>query len=687
MKAKIIKMKNKNKGILIGSIVLCSILVLNATTFSLAYSLFTKEASNVSFTFRQAVTKSVTFYTAYSDGEWGSSSTAVVPANGNVDAGDIPSVSLSGYTFEGWVNEVPSSSNIGSTITNEQIVAAAVTNDIAYYPLLKSASKKAYVNSNYYDINTDVVLETNSIGETLIGYQYIGVAGIPDPSSSWHDSRSLHTASGIYKFYEDNGAAIISRKIGFKPNSNWASNYNGTGSSFGIHTWQGSNSTDVHMGNSTGAALFTYIPADYSNFIFSRYDANATEFAWGNQSADLAFSNSWSGGSSYSKDSTILYMNYDTGYNDWTSAGATWIETDPNAITEVPDNDFHNLNQYQFLNEPNIELYKTYANGSDLSSPQAMKLRYDDLASRGTYYVQVAESESGLGSAEIHETTTTYYELWNAKLATTYYYRAATSEDGLASAEVRNITSTDLAPRVVKVPNVLNFRDIGGWDTYLVPGAKINQGMYFRCAQLNKPASSSSTTSKLDNEGKGLAAIKELGIKVDIDLRDAGDIPSQSPANTSDWPVALVDAHIPSGSEGVRWEGGTATWNQVTTNIAEQYRTIFATLANCDNAPALLHCTYGADRTGISTFFLEALLGMSIEDMTRDYVWTQFTQGRTVKLTESGAEFPQWISKTNALSGDTFADKMKTHLMVLGISEQTLEHIREIFIPGYVAQA
>ena len=74
--------------------------------------------------------------------------------------------------------------------------------------------------------------------------------------------------------------------------------------------------------------------------------------------------------------------------------------------------------------------------------------------------------------------------------------------------------------------------------------------------------------------------------------------------------------------------------------------------------------------------------------VSRDYLWTQFTQGRTVKITEAeGAEFPQWVSKTERCEGDTFADKMENHLISFGIEKAKLEHIREIFVPGYVAQA
>ena len=372
-------------------------------------------------------------------------------------------------------------------------------------------------------------------------------------------------------------------------------------------------------------------------------------------------------------------------YIQFKTSDATVVPVNPSTITEVPDNDMRNLQQYKFLNEEDLLKYKTYATGADLSAPEGIKLRFEELDNASKYYVQVALSEAELNAAPVREATEKVYKFQNALLGTKYYYRAATSEAGLASAQVKNITTTDVAPRVVSVPNVLNFRDIGGWESSLVPGAKINQGMYFRCAQLDA-GRGGSTTSKLDTAGLGKAALKELGIKVDIDMRDSYNFPSGnvSAANSSDWPVAFVAAAVPSGSEPVRWEGGTYQG----TNIASVYKTIFEQLAHCDTDPVMLHCTYGADRTGIATFFLEALLGMSEYDMTRDYLWTQFTQGRTVKILESeGAEFPQWIKKTSDCEGDTFADKMENHLMEFGIAKSTLEHIREIFVPGYVAKA
>ena len=372
-------------------------------------------------------------------------------------------------------------------------------------------------------------------------------------------------------------------------------------------------------------------------------------------------------------------------YIQFKTSDASVTPVDPSTITEVPDNDMRNLQQYKFLQEEDLLKYKTYATGADLSAPEGIKLRFEDVDTASKYYVQVALSEAELNAAPIREATEKVYKFQNALLGTKYYYRAATSEAGLASATVKNITTTDVAPRVVNVPNVLNFRDIGGWESSLVPGAKINQGMYFRCAQLDA-GRGGSTTSKLDTAGLGKAALKELGIKVDIDMRDSYNHPSNgvSAANSADWPVKFVAAAVASSTEDGRWEGT----HRLDTNIGATYKKIFETIAECDTDPVMLHCTYGADRTGIVTFFLEALLGMSENDMTRDYLWTQFTQGRSVKILESeGAEFPKWISKTNNCPGDTFADKMENHLMEFGLSKATLEHIREIFVPGYVAKA
>ena len=143
----------------------------------------------------------------------------------------------------------------------------------------------------------------------------------------------------------------------------------------------------------------------------------------------------------------------------------------------------------------------------------------------------------------------------------------------------------------------------------------------------------------------------------------------KSPASSDDWEITVVKGSIPSGTESTRFSG-----------FADVYKTIFDKIAMADEAPIALHCANGADRTGIVSFFLLALLGVSEEDCGRDYSFTRFAGERDVDHT---VEFDGWMSAAKALEGETLADKMFNHLLSKNIEADTLETIREKFVPGY----
>jgi hypothetical protein len=73
-------------------------------------------------------------------------------------------------------------------------------------------------------------------------------------------------------------------------------------------------------------------------------------------------------------------------------------------------------------------------------------------------------------------------------------------------------------------------------------------------------------------------------------------------------------------------------------------------------------------------------LGVSEEDCGRDYSFTRFAGERDVDHT---VEFDGWMSAAKALEGETLADKMFNHLLSKNIKADTLETIREKFVPGY----
>ena len=97
----------------------------------------------------------------------------------------------------------------------------------------------------------------------------------------------------------------------------------------------------------------------------------------------------------------------------------------------------------------------------------------------------------------------------------------------------------------------------------------------------------------------------------------------------------------------------------------------------------MLHCYAGADRTGVMSFALLALLGVEYKDIARDYAFTSFSkQGQRYIR---GSQLETWMKKLEKVEGKNLTEKCKNWLMKKGIKERVLEHIREIFIPGYNA--
>ena len=355
-------------------------------------------------------------------------------------------------------------------------------------------------------------------------------------------------------------------------------------------------------------------------------------------------------------------------------------------IEDLGTKDFHTelMNSYLGDTWDSILTYVPKVNAedssyhNDQSQPNPIKLEFDEVEDSDVYFVQIANNAEFTDAKQV-EVTEKFYNLYNAELGQEYYFRASDAEGGLDNAQIKKFKVSEVAPRYVHVDGVINFRDAGGWASSLVEGAKVKQGMYYRCAQFNSGNSKNITAA-------GLEAIKELGIKLDIDMRDSRNIPSESPINTEEWPVEIMNAAVASSTEDGRWEGD----HSLDHNIAATYKRIFEAIAVADEKPIALHCTHGADRTGIVSWFLLGLLGVSKDDCSRDYVMTRFAGERAVLPydVESGtnrgtSELAKWNTKTEAVRGETWAEKTYNHLIDLGIEADTLETIREKFVPGY----
>ena len=326
---------------------------------------------------------------------------------------------------------------------------------------------------------------------------------------------------------------------------------------------------------------------------------------------------------------------------------------------EVPPYDFHSLPQYQYImsNSEDPDYIYNFAEGVlDLSRPRGNIWDFSDSVKDSNNYVIQISSSNNFDESNTKLYTNLSekkYIIKNLKLGQKIYYRGAINENELINAKIYELTINTIGPRNLDIPGVDNSRDIGGYKTTLVKNGTIKQGLYLRTGQIDA----------IKEEGKKILT-EDLGIKVEIDLRD-------SYLNTGPYVdgIQYYPIPIPSGTESQRFE-----------KFEKEYFQVFNLIAQADINPIVLHCVAGADRTGIMSFALMTLLGCEYRDIVKDYLFTNFGISGMRNINN---EFIHWWEKLDFYEGDTKADRCKSWLMSKGIEEDTLEHIRSIFIDNY----
>jgi protein-tyrosine phosphatase len=170
----------------------------------------------------------------------------------------------------------------------------------------------------------------------------------------------------------------------------------------------------------------------------------------------------------------------------------------------------------------------------------------------------------------------------------------------------------------IDVPGTFNFREIGG---HAVRDGRLATGLLFRSDGL----------SDLGPEGR--AALEQLGVRTIVDLRDALEI-EQYPSDFDREQIAQREVPILSRK----------MMKTPLVDLATLYRQILdergavvveAVRALSDPAamPAVVHCSAGKDRTGVTTALVLAALGVEDEAIVEDYALTaELLRGAPMEL-------------------------------------------------------
>jgi protein-tyrosine phosphatase len=193
------------------------------------------------------------------------------------------------------------------------------------------------------------------------------------------------------------------------------------------------------------------------------------------------------------------------------------------------------------------------------------------------------------------------------------------------------MTDTSLPGAVIPLASIANLRDLGGWPTG--EGGLVQRGLLFRSAELDKLAD------------EDLRAFARLGIRTIYDLRteaERGPQPDRLPDgvehivldiladSTSAAPAQVIQVlGDPKAAEELLGGGRAISMFEHAyrelvhlPSALTGYQRFFSDIAQAEHRPALFHCTTGKDRTGWAAAAMLMLLGVSDENVMRDYLLT-----------------------------------------------------------------
>lgn len=323
------------------------------------------------------------------------------------------------------------------------------------------------------------------------------------------------------------------------------------------------------------------------------------------------------------------------------------------------------------------------------------------------YTLYLADNENFVGAAEyVVSGLQSEIEIYNLLPSTTYYWKVCGDKAGDTS-DASSFTTETLPVRLIYAEGTSNIRDLGGWSA---DESSVNYGKIYRGNQLNGYGSWGDNRLTED----GLKTFRDdLKIKTEIDLRtqdkdDAGQTTNFIGASlpyykctigqytdileASVWNALPNDGNTKVDSKENKSDArrlGYATGNAVRNENAmkRSLKTIFEVLADENNYPVYIHCNAGADRTGTVAFLINGLLGVSEEDLIRDYELTSFSKVSSLRYRSaiSGGAFAEiGVMQNNYDNFIAFGALINAIKSNYGAEGKPLSYAVENFLTGYV---
>lgn len=240
-------------------------------------------------------------------------------------------------------------------------------------------------------------------------------------------------------------------------------------------------------------------------------------------------------------------------------------------------------------------------------------------------------------------------------------YTWTVTDSSKASASATFWTSPE-PPRLIKTGEMAVMRDMGGWTGALGGRQyKVRQNQLFR----GGPATG------VDEDAKDFF-YNVVGILTELDLRGSGYSGFDSASKKLEYVAMSRDTNYKVKKSDI----GTTNWN----NLIKTFEYIF----NAAKRPLYFHCAIGRDRTGVTAELTLALLGVSLEDIWRDYETSSYKQ--TADIVEKGTYFAGYVRDMAAYKKRyaTFNEQVEAYFIEdLGFTKEQIETFRTDMLIGY----
>lgn len=311
--------------------------------------------------------------------------------------------------------------------------------------------------------------------------------------------------------------------------------------------------------------------------------------------------------------------------------------------------DFHTKIQNDYLSGD----YKNatlYAVGDlELSIPSPITLSWKTKANSYTLEIKEIVKDNGL----TYTVDSSSVDIYNLKANTTYEWFVNGEKQG----EFKTISGL----RNLYIDGLTNVRDIGGYNAN---GGTVKQGLLIRSSKLTDD-----DTGEILITPKGISQLIELNIKTELDLRDT------TPDSDGNIEQGGITKSVVDGVNYISFpmqSGGN--YLQLNRKVLPD---LFKILANEDNYPIIFHCSIGTDRTGVVAFLVNAILGVSEEDLYRDYLFSNFGLIHGMRHPKT---IEDYISRVTIEEGKSLSENVEAYLISLGVDEQDIISLKNIML-------